>query len=411
MASKKTNSIRNKQKHSNQYSTYTKVYQPYAFNHKKQAIVIMRSLKWLVKSLAQLIIAVAILLNLYIYNYDRFKKSTCKWPDQQAEIKLLAFGDPQIRGLYPATPKRMRIDINGNDYYLGHVYNVMTGRLKPTHIAVMGDLLSSQWIGDDEFFKRAERYKRRIFRHVDNDKALMINVSGNHDIGYAGEMTPARIDRYEKAFGKVNYVKEYDGWRLVVLNSLALDGPSYVQTYHEHTQFFLNDLKNRDFKGSTVLLTHVPLAKPHGVCKDGPAFIYYQHGTLYEQNHLSEGMSDLVLNSVFGKGNPYGGVIVTGHDHEGCESVYTWNEDEQKWHANKFDKTKYYENSVKEFTVRSMMGEFGGNTGIMSGSLLNNGTWEFDYNLCPFAVQHLWWVTQVFTLVSLIIIAGFMLFW
>ncbi|CAN6621244.1 hypothetical protein TRVA0_008S01970 [Trichomonascus vanleenenianus] len=343
------------------------------------------------------------MLNLYIHNYDLLS-SQCHFAHNDAPIRILAFGDPQIRGSSPGTPLRNKLDIFGNDYFLGHVYKVTTGRLDPTHIAVMGDLLSSQWIKDDEFFRRVERYKKRIFRPLYIKSPEFINISGNHDVGYSGEMTTQRIERYEKAFGKVNFIRVYitrEGrpWRLVVLNSLALDGPWAEKKFHDDTVQFLEQVKRHKVDGPTILLTHVPMYKEAGICVDGPYFKYYSNGALRSQNHLSIESTQLVINSVFGE---HGGIIMTGHDHEGCESVYR-KSDSGQWVAERINSNLTYPSttSIKEFTVRSMMGEYGGNSGLMTAVVDDEGNWQYEYSLCRFAVQHIWWVTKVVTNIAM----------
>ena len=37
----------------------------------------------------------------------------------------------------------------------------------------------------------------------------------------------------------------------------------------------LRDRENPNFKGSTILLTHVPMYKKAGLCRDGPEHKYY----------------------------------------------------------------------------------------------------------------------------------------
>ncbi|KAI5298041.1 hypothetical protein KEM56_004373 [Ascosphaera pollenicola] len=59
---------------------------------------------------------------------------------------------------------RKRIDLLGNDFYLAHIYRTLHAYTAPTHVAVLGDLLGSQWISDHEFARRTRRYWRRVFR-------------------------------------------------------------------------------------------------------------------------------------------------------------------------------------------------------------------------------------------------------
>ena len=143
------------------------------------------------KRLTYLLTAVCLVCNLYIYTYPSLNGKECSWKCQKEEkkkrssnaivsyfsdvlgthsdsnpgdIKLIAFGDPQIKGVWPSTPYISRLDTFGNDYYLGHIFDMMYHRLKPTHVAAMGDLFSSQWIGDSEFFNRMVRYTKRLFK-------------------------------------------------------------------------------------------------------------------------------------------------------------------------------------------------------------------------------------------------------
>lgn len=363
-----------------------------------------------VDTLSITIVVITIILNAYIYNYMLLSQESCSWKSNDRDgIRILAFGDPQIRGSNKNTPLRTRLDIFGNDHYLGHIFNVLSKRLAPTHVAVMGDLLSSQWINNVEFYRRTERYKNRIFKDWQNEHPEFVNVSGNHDIGYGGEMTAERVIRFEDIFGKVNYYKIYNegqsnSWRLVVLNSLALDGPFIVQDYHDDTIKFLKQMEEMEFKGSTVLLTHVPLYKVPGLCRDGTYFSYYDSGHIRAQNHLSPESSTLVLNSLFTGGNIKGGVIMTGHDHEGCQSAYELKDSQwipKPWTRHVFENST----GVAEITVRSMMGEYGGNAGLLTGNFdRHQGIWEFEFNLCPFAVQHVWWTTKVFSIITIAVL-------
>lgn len=451
---------------------------------------------------------VAILLNIYIYTYPSITPEKCSWDFQKPiqnfaeneyltklkktpyigdliqqyilkpiykkpeidDLKILAFGDPQIKGNWPSTPYIKRLDTFGNDYYLGHIYNVMKKRLQPTHVAVLGDLFSSQWIGDSEFFNRTRRYVTRLYdqpdehrkyvldfineneqvdwvKFLDEKKAkkindlefgyndvydwntpnyikkfdnepLFLNVSGNHDIGYSGDATWQHMARYFKLFGKDNFWIEYNrdtpyAYRFVVLNSLLLEGPALQPEFIDYTWEFLYQLFERKFKGSTILLTHVPFYKEEGLCVDGPYIDYYGQdarepykiGKLRSQNHLSYDTTQRVLNLIFDE-EP--GIILTGHDHEGCETYYNKNTTTAEWVASK---TKTSNVNIKEVTVRAMMGEYGGNSGLMTGHFnTNSQEWEFSFSLCPFIIQHVWWVTKVVSIISALLFSTVFIF-
>lgn len=375
------------------------------------------------------------------------------------EVRLLAFGDPQINGNWKSTLLIKRLDNFGNDYYLGHIYETMTRRLRPTHVAVMGDQFSLQWILDLEFYNRTRRFVERIFtrellekqtvldtfrEHKDYDwgswmeeqlkmdpqerfksqvyedvynwaghSPLFINLTGNHDVGYSGDATWQHMARFNHLFGKENYVIYYNRgleseWRLVVLNSLALEGPALQEEFVNYTWAFLNGLQshNAEFTGSTVLFTHIPFYKPAGLCADGPEHIYYENydkepyknGKLRSQNQLLYETLQKVLNILFH--NNKLGTVLTGHDHVGCDTIY--DNVNGEWVANWPHRGK---RNVREIVVRSMMGDFDGQTGILTGRYDGDDSkeWLFSFHYCLFVVQHWWWALKVAALVALLL--------
>lgn len=377
--------------------------------------------------------------------------------DRENQVRLLALGDPQIIGIHPDMSYYTSLDTYGNDYFLGHLYQVMMKRLHPTHVAVLGDLVSSQWIPDSEFYNRTKRYATRIFRRdltpienslnrshdswnryvspVDewmanffkiwkNDSKpfefgysdlyswdhkredfLFLNLTGNHDIGYAGDVDYDLLARYNDLFGKDNFWIEYNkgtpkAWRIVVLNSLLLDGPSLHNTLKNSTWEFLYQLFERRFDGSTVLLTHVPFYKRSGLCVDGPNFEYYDDDSecLSQQNHLSKETTDRVLNLVFDN-DKKPGIILNGHDHQGCETYYNLESMSGTWTAESTPDNSVYH--IKEATVKSMMGQFGGNAGLVTGDFNEKEQkWNWEYTLCPHTREHPWWIAKVSTLIA-----------
>ena len=363
---------------------------------------------------------------------------------------------------------RKRIDLLGNDYYLAHIYRTIHKHTNPTHVAVLGDLLGSQWIDDAEFDRRASRYWTRVFAdslRVDDsvtadptvevlgqDKSWskrIINIAGNHDIGYAGDITPERLTRFERAFGAANWeivfqvplissiasapgegrASEPSFLRLIVLNSMNLDTPARHTDLQGKTYEFINDVISRSepvenrYVG-TILLTHVPLYKDEGVCVDGPYFSFHGDG-LKEQNHLSYAASKGLLEGIFGysgdcnaPGNGLGrkGLVVNGHDHEGCDVFHHLPEamegegaETRKWNATKWDQAEDAVNAsaqgiipgIREATLRSMMGEYGGWAYLISAWFeAERGEWRFEVERCSAGVQHWWWAVHILALVT-----------
>ncbi|KAJ6092646.1 hypothetical protein N7486_007935 [Penicillium sp. IBT 16267x] len=410
-----------------------------------------------------------------------------------------------------ATQKR--IDLLGNDFYLAHIYRTLFWWTRPTHTTVLGDLLGSQWISDEEFSDRSQRYWNRVFRGglrvddditwtgavashtTDQDKSdkhleplgpgshpdwprRIINVAGNHDIGYAGDVSEARMDRFERDFGRANWdirfqhppvlrgindstpEKTDDSVSLVTptlhvinLNTLIMDTPALSSELQSQSYVYLNDLISHrlypveDKSVFTLLLTHLPLHKKDGICTDGPFFTFHEEdddegidgvprylaGGLREQNHLSDFVSDTgILRGIFGMsgdenaflgGRGRKGLILTGHDHTGCDVVHyaehvmeTDAEEEKnetgelqtwKWAARRYTQNKEHngstqqEPSIREVTLRSMMGEFGGNAGLLSAWFdADRGEWDYEITMCPAGVQHIWWAVHVTILVT-----------
>ena len=214
-----------------------------------------------------------------------------------------------------------------------------------------------------------------------------------------------------------------------------LDAALQAETYA-----FLNDViatskPVEDKTALTVLLTHVPLHKKEGVCVDPPMVAYYHSsvggGAVREQNHLTEGAGvGTILRGVFGMSEKEGavgqgrgrpGVVVTGHDHEGCD---TWHhlaalegsEGANSGAGKRWDQTKWKDASalreeggpgIREITVRSMMGDFGGNAGLLSAwfdeKVGEKGEWRVEFRDCSLGTQHIWWAVHVTILVTVLV--------
>lgn len=403
-----------------------------------------------------------------------------------------------------------RLDLLGNDYYLAHIYRTLFWWTRPTHTTVLGDLVGSQWIDDDEFTWRSQRYWTRVFKggqRLDDDitrtgapngdniqiqeleplgpnsdpawPRRIINIAGNHDIGYAGDASEARMERFEREFGRANWDIRFQHppivsgandterpdmagqsaitptLHLINLNTLIFDTPALSEAAQTHSYDYLNDLISKrlypveDQSTFTLLLTHLPLHKKEGVCTDGPYFTFHEdddndgpdgiprwkEGGLREQNHLSDFISASgILEGIFGMsgsenavagGHGRKGLILTGHDHTGCDTIHFVNhtangtEDEKldegdsgdissqswKWAAKRYTESDVQPEtpSIREVTLRSMMGEFGGNAGLLSVWFdVDMGEWDYEIVMCPAGVQHLWWAVHVIILVTLI---------
>ncbi|KAF2773477.1 hypothetical protein EJ03DRAFT_323968 [Teratosphaeria nubilosa] len=421
-----------------------------------------------------------------------------------APFRLLAIGDPQLEGdtaldglggkvlprnwesvrsgewVRSEVPRwlqrlRKRVDLWGNDLYLAHVYRTVTWWTQPTHAVVLGDLLGSQWIGDDEFARRSARFWRRVFRGAEKVPRDVTGVSGrtevlgrdprwanrimavagNHDIGYAGDIDEHRIQRFEATYGNVNWdirftLNDSSAYpsgstpspfpsvldpsppelRLIILNSMNLDSPARTSHLRQQSLDFLTThlTTPTSSNAATILLTHIPLHKEPGICVDGPFSSHFPDGSIKEQNHLSQSTSTSILDGLA----PGKAIILNGHDHEGCDtyhhllssssssSAYASVQDyiadhpddtpsNLTWTASHYDRFVPHPQRIdtntpglREITVRAMMGNYGGNMGLLSAWFDQEaGEWEFDYDTCMLGVQHIWWGVHVLDLVVL----------
>lgn len=381
---------------------------------------------------------------------------------------------------------RKRFDHFGNDFYLAHIYQTLHWWSQPTHVTVLGDLLGSQWIDDAEFAKRSRRFWNRTFKGAERlpDEVAqypvegytvsgqldgseeekvwakrLLNVAGNHDIGYAGDLTEERLERFEKAFGKANYdlhfqlpvtdpeqkAKMFDPARnpdmshhrpeirVVVVNDMNLDTPANSSALQDATYNFINGVISTsadvEAKGTfTLILTHIPLYKPAGICVDSPFFDFHSQqdgGGLKEQNQLSADASKGFLEGMWGmaarKGAPNGGMgrpglMLNGHDHEGCDTYHFINQTNgtsasaRRWEVVHWDEARAREIPGAEFipgrreiTVRSMMGDFGGNAGLLSMWFdFEAWEWRYEWTQCPLGTQHFWWLVHIVDFVVLL---------
>jgi hypothetical protein len=373
---------------------------------------------------------------------------------------------------------RKRLDHIGNDYYLGHIYRTLHWWTNPTHVAALGDLVGSQWIDDAEFESRGWRFWNRVFRHgqrvpeavasqpaedfqgtrrLGDDAELwrrrIINVAGNHDVGYAGDLSQERMDRFLKVFGSPNYELRFQlpvnstklgteggenpvpELRIVVINDMNLDTPASSSELQAETYKFLNDVitTSKDVNRPahfTLVLTHIPMHKKAGVCVDAPFFDFfdgtYENG-VKEQNHLSDIASKGFLEGIFGMngnenapGHGFGrdGLILTGHDHEGCDTYHYINqtaEGERLWEAQRWRDALAMGlvnqpgiPGMREITVRSMMGAFQGNAGLLSLWFDEEiWDWNFEFANCELGAQHIWWVVHVLDLVTVGVVLAY----
>jgi hypothetical protein len=119
-----------------------------------------------------------------------------------------------------------------------------------------------------------------------------------------------------------------------------------------------------------LLAEHIPLHKDAHVCVDVPR-VWMTDGTqdihkggyVYSQNTLSTNATDFILNGLRPK------FVFVGHDHEGC--IYD--------HPSKSG------DIIREYTLRSMMGDYSGYIGLFEISRSSDGNFQYHFQYCPYA--------------------------
>ncbi|KAF9542545.1 hypothetical protein EC957_001838 [Mortierella hygrophila] len=436
----------------------------------------------------------AIIGTIVLHNYARI---TChwNWDSKDSFMRMVVFADPQMEGdaKIRRLGKRAHVDLAFNDAFMRHIYKKMmspsweplaelssllsrstthTPR-SPTHVSILGDLFSSQWIDDTEFDVRVARY-RSIFPDPSLSSSesvtgavgageestipVMINITGNHDIGYGYDISQDRVERWEQVFGKSNFISSVDiptsgsendtdsrrtqssrRLHLVVLNTMLLDGPSSDENLRGQTWQFLQEassLKENNPQDKVVLLTHIPFHKEQGICVDPPDIRVHWDNTIIEQTMLTPNTTQWILNTL----QP--DFVLNGHDHYGCDVVHTLHHGQDTWIASATDlslpvsgssqaeqqqeevkEPRQQARRVREVTQRSMMAEFGGYSGLFEIKIPSTSTssssdnsninimgedeLEFHYTACGFFDDLQVWVVIITDLVVVILWALF----
>lgn len=271
-----------------------------------------------------------------------------------------------------------------NDLYIKYAFQRAMFWFQPDTVIFLGDLISSQHISDQEFKLRVNRFKF-IFQTYTHS----IHIVGNHDVGYAEDMTVRNVERFERAFdclvNSAQRILDDESLQIVTLNAMALEETKSESLHQETMQF----IENSKAVPNTILLNHIPLHKEQGVCIDGPEYeMDAEKKFIRWQNMMSENASDFLIKKL----NPR--IIISGHDHEGC---FTDDRDEM-W----------------EITVRSIMAAYQGHVGILDVTLEKSADEQTQIQLnmkaslsyCNF-LPHVWvWVIAVVTGVLTALSAG-----
>ncbi len=176
-----------------------------------------------------ILISVSLLLfivaPIYLLTYTIYSPQ-CRFSSSNSE-KVVLVGDPQMEGNTRVFHQGWYGKLNNdfNDWYFWVIMRNVYHLLRPHHIVVLGDLFSSQYIDSIEFQIRKARYERNFGPTLlAPSTTKLINLTGNHDVGYGDDLPDYRMTYFETQFGHQNTVYKEGEHHFVILNSMALDG-------------------------------------------------------------------------------------------------------------------------------------------------------------------------------------------
>jgi hypothetical protein len=108
--------------------------------------------------------------------------------------------------------------------------------------------------------------------------------------------------------------------------------------------------------------------------------------------------------------------MLNGHDHAGCDTYHYINQtngtdpSQRQWQVSSWseaqDKKIPGSEGIpgrREITVRSMMGDFGGNVGLLSLWFdKESWEWKYEYSTCPLGSQVFWWFVHIWDVCVLV---------
>ncbi|MQL71490.1 hypothetical protein Taro_003776 [Colocasia esculenta] len=171
---------------------------------------------------------------------------TCSWPHQRSSssisdnktnpdgrVNIAVLADPQVmdRTSLRLAPKSLALEAAQfyTDLYMRRSFLSSVLPFKPDRILFLGDQFDGgPFLSDQEWQESLIRFRHIFYQRKQgrNSYARAYYLSGNHDIGYPAFLThhPEVISRFEKEFGKRNYVFTVEKVDFIVIDAQTLDG-------------------------------------------------------------------------------------------------------------------------------------------------------------------------------------------
>ncbi|KAM0751157.1 hypothetical protein T439DRAFT_380157 [Meredithblackwellia eburnea MCA 4105] len=266
----------------------------------------------------------------WLIDPDRDSSSTL---EAKQPFHALILADPQLLDMrsYPGRSWFLRwLGLKVTDMYAKKSWRMVAKRSRGTGgrgvdgVVWLGDLLDSGVESMDEAEHNAYVHRFHLLFPLPRSSSPShahlappipsILLPGNHDLGLhlpSSSLASYARERFQNSFGAPNGEKEWGGWSLVWVDSMALLEDEEGRT----ARGWVEDLAERPTELPRILLSHIPLYRPEGT-SCGPArehtrSIYEGSGKNY-QNELDKITSEWLLRSV----KP--SLVYSGDDHDAC---------------------------------------------------------------------------------------------
>lgn len=229
------------------------------------------------------------------------------------------------------------------DNYIYKNYRALLKNLQPHMVVFLGDLLDDgRSPPSDEYYETQYERFLELFviptlehqgKRNKNNIQVITNVPGNHDIGYGNGITKESIKRFESHFGPRNLVIDKPSHQLIFLNDLLISNGEIKEELtpflNEDMEFISNIASQKKVK-TRILFDHVTLWKDSdaGYCgprRESKSGFPITRGHQY-QTVLDESTSDMLLKKIIPD------IIFSGDDHDFCEIVDEYIDDQEKSH-------------------------------------------------------------------------------
>ncbi|ODV94825.1 hypothetical protein PACTADRAFT_50682 [Pachysolen tannophilus NRRL Y-2460] len=335
----------------------------------------------------------------------------CKWPnasDDGSDFNIMLVADPQLIDNHTYANRNgflLRLTQHTTNKYLYKNFKSLKKILNPKSVLFMGDYLDNgrlDFQGDypsstlenyenemakfnmifrqeskplkKEKGKVKEKIKEKAKENkeiiMENNAELILNLPGNHDIGWSNGITEQALARFHRNFNETNVKIIRQNHELILLDTLSLSNTEIPEIYNP-PRAFMEAINNEEKYLKRILFTHVPLYRPKEDCDKCGALRESQSFPISKGFQYQTVLDNLLSKEILTKIKP--DLIFSADDHDYCEYEHDF-----------FD--NYKDHKVKEVTIKSMsmaMGIYKPAVQLLSLHKEPNAKGHtFDYTIC-----------------------------